>query len=135
MTTVGLQALSGLLWREREALERLLCRLEGPQEDLDDIGSVATARHRLSVLEVERSIACRNVAQNLGLPGEAPTLSELVEAAPVGWAAILIGHRRALQTLAERVERADVVVLHEPSTPAGDAPAPDIQRSLVDFLS
>lgn len=92
----------------------------------------------ISSLELHRAITSREVALELGLDGE-PRLQDLVERTSGEWVAVLAGHRRALQDLAEEVRvllrpvpahgAGNVVTL-----PVGPNAGRSLQRSLRDFL-
>lgn len=94
--------------------------------------------HSISSLEVHRAITAREVALELALDGE-PTLQDLVERTSGEWAAVLAGHRRALQELGDEVRgllrparsacAGNIVAL-----PVGADAARSLQRSLLDFL-
>lgn len=137
-----LRELSGLLWRERVALDRLADHLVAGDSDSDCDGLY----HSISALELHRAIAAREAAVELGVDGE-PTLQQLVRAAPLGWADVLMSHRRALVDLTNEVSH----LLRRPSVDLtdGDVPAGEtiselrhsgvrrsgVQRSLRDFLA
>jgi len=135
-----LRELSGLLWRERVALDRLADHLIAGDPDSDCEG----VYHAISALELHRAIAAREAAVELGVEGE-PTLQKLVKAAPLGWADVLMSHRRALVDLTNEVThlvRRPTVDLTDPELPAEEAgglrPAGvrrhGVQRSLREFL-
>ena len=132
-----LRELSGLLWRERVALDRLADHLVAGDPDDEADGLYQS----ISALELHRAIAAREAAVEMGVEGE-PTLERLVDAAPLGWADVLASHRRALSDLTNEVT-------HLVRRPAGDADvepahAPPlrptlrrsgVQRSLREFLA
>jgi flagellar biosynthesis/type III secretory pathway chaperone len=110
----ALNKLSRVLWQQRQALERLLFRVEVQQlllaagrtrwmtaaaadveHVLDDI------RHR----ELERAVAVVDVAGELGLSAHDASLQQLVEAAPEPWNHILTDHRSAFLALTAEVEQ------------------------------
>ena len=139
----ALRELSGLLWRERIALDRLADGLAGISKELgedhseiDEVGLYQS----ISALELHRAIAAREAAIELGVDGE-PTLLQLVQAAPLGWADVLASHRRALIDLTTEVThlvRKPEVDLTDGDDPNG-FPVPGvrrfgIQRSLREFL-
>lgn len=133
-----LRELSGLLWRERVALDRLADHLVAGDDDAD----CDTLYHSLSALELHRAIATREAAVELGVEGE-PTLERLVRAAPPGWADVFLSHRRALVDLTNEVThlaRRPVVDLTE-GLPEDGMPRragvrrQGVQRSLREFLS
>jgi hypothetical protein len=114
MTGAAMGELSRVLGRERELLELLVVRSgRGEAVAVDLHGSLGS-------FELHRAITAREVAAELGLPGDA-TLEQLADAAPPQWQAVLRSHLRALRALA-----------------AADGPgAPPAlqQRSLRDFLA
>lgn len=144
----SLRELSALLWRERIALDRLADGLAGVSAELGEhVTDVDTAGlyHSISALELHRAIAAREAAIDLGVGGE-PTLEQLVEAAPPGWADALASHRRALIDLTTEVGhlvRRPVVDIREgdgdgegePGFPIAAVRRFGVQRSLRDFLS
>ena len=93
-----LRELSGLLWRERIALDRLADHLVAGADDTECDGLFGS----ISALELHRAIAAREAAVELGIAGD-PTLEELTKAAPLGWADVLASHRRALVDLTNEV--------------------------------
>lgn len=139
----SLRELSGLLWRERVALDRLADHLVAGDPDTDCDGLY----HSISALELHRAIAAREAAVELGVEGE-PTLQQLVRAAPLGWADVLMSHRRALVDLTNEVthlvRRPHVDLTDgDPQDPGGDPSSElrptgvrrhGVQRSLREFL-
>ena len=130
-----LRELSGLLWRERVALDRLADALVGGKGEAEWDGLLRS----VSALELHRAISAREAAFELGMDGE-PTLAELVASAPLGWADVLASHRRALVDLTTEVGH----LLRRPAeveidlTGDGGTPMrrpPTVQRSLRDFLA
>lgn len=136
MPSTSLSELSGLLWREREVLDRLLVALH----DRPDDGDVETdgLLHSISSLEVHRAITAREAAIELGLHGE-PSLQDIIERSDDEWAAVLAGHRRALRTLSDDVRAslrrvpASAVEGNVVTLPLGGR-SRSLQRSLRDFL-
>ena len=140
-----LRELSGLLWRERIALDRLADHLVAGDPDVDCDG----VYHSISALELHRAIAAREAALELGVDGE-PTLQQLIALCPLGWADVMLSHRRALVDLTNEVThlaRRPTVDLTEPA-PESDSdrdPMIDlrprgvrrngVQRSLREFLA
>ena len=135
-----LQELSGLLWRERVTLDRLADHLVAGDSDMDCDGLY----HSLSALELHRAIASREAALELGLDGD-PTLQQLVDAAPLGWADVFLSHRRALIDLTNEVTHLARRPLVDLTERQGDDPLLDlrprgvrrqgVQRSVREFLS
>lgn len=133
-----LRDLSGLLWRERVALDRLADALIAGEDESEWDGLLRS----VSALELHRAIAAREAALELGMNGE-PTLAELAEGAPLGWADVLASHRRALLDLTTEVVHLlrrpsenvdiDIDLRGEASTTASRPPT--VQRSLRDFLA
>ena len=129
-----LRELSGLLWRERVALDRLADALVRGKEDEECDGLLRS----VSALELHRAISAREAAIELGMTGD-PTLAELAASAPLGWADVLASHRRALVDLTTEVGH----LLRRPAEVeidlrgGGDTvrKSPAVQRSLRDFLA
>lgn len=136
-----LRELSGLLWRERVALDRLADALVRNKDEVECEGLLRS----VSALELHRAIAAREAALELGLTGD-PTLAELARSAPLGWADVLASHRRALvdlttevgHLLRRRSEEEDGVEIDlragEGANPVTRQP-PAVQRSLREFLA
>lgn len=107
---VPLNALSEILWRERELLEQLLFRLEVEQLLLVTgrttrlpmaTRDVELVLDRIRAAELGRAVEVETAARALGLTGGS-SLKELGAAAPEPWAQILGEHRTAfLQLTAE----------------------------------
>lgn len=97
--SLSLSELSGLLWREREVLDRLVALLRA---EADDDVETDGLLHSISSLELHRAITAREAALELGLDGE-PSLQDIIERSDGEWAAVLAGHRRALQDLGDEV--------------------------------
>ncbi len=135
MPDSSLAELSGLLWRERDVLDRLVVALEAGVDDVERAGLL----HSISSLEVHRAITAREVAVELGLDGE-PSLSDLIERTTGEWAALLARHRQVLRSqCAQLVDLLRPAVVHQGANvvtlPVGNlAPARTLQRSLRDFL-
>ena len=137
MPSTSLAELSGLLWREREVLEQLLALLRDGGDGADD--ATDGILHSISSLELHRAITAREVAVELGVEGE-PSLQDLIERSDDEWAAVLAGHRRALQTLGDdarallRRVPASAVDGNVVTLPT-ERRARSLQRSLRDFLA
>lgn len=136
-----LRELSGLLWRERVALDRLADALVGGEGDRNEEECDGLLRS-VSALELHRAISAREAAIELGMTGD-PTLAELAASAPLGWADVLASHRRALLDLTTEVGH----LLRRPAEVEIDLRSngdthmsavsrpPTVQRSLREFLS
>ena len=128
MERSSLKELSGLLWRERDVLEAILTRLD--EENADNAGLFRS----ISSLELHRAITAREVGVEYGVDDE-PTLSELVDRAPVEWAAILRSHLEALRQLATALAgRLDAGATPDDGIGTTQTRRPAIQRSLREFL-
>ncbi|HUP87221.1 MAG TPA: hypothetical protein VM143_16320 [Acidimicrobiales bacterium] len=134
MPSSSLAELSGLLWREREVFDQLLelLRVGGEAEETDGL------LHSISGLELHRAITAREAAVELGLDGE-PSLQDLIECADGEWAAVLAGHRRALQALSSEVRallgRVPIHAIEGNIYALPPSGGRAVQRSLRDFLS
>jgi hypothetical protein len=132
--STSLAELSGLLWREREILDRLADLLRSGADDVETDGLL----HSISGLELHRAITAREVAVELGLEGE-PSLQDLIGCSDDEWASVLAGHRRALQLVSDDVRAllrrvpAGGVEGNVYTLPVGGGRT--LQRSLRDFLS
>jgi FlgN protein len=107
-----LDAVSALLWTERETLEFLLFKLVEEQLVLASGSArwmhradveVQAAVDRMRTSEVARAAEMEAVAGTLRLPLQA-TLAELASAAPEPWPLLLTDHRTALRALILEVE-------------------------------
>ncbi|GAA1494159.1 flagellar protein FlgN [Curtobacterium herbarum] len=104
--------LSAVLWRERELLELLTFKLEEEQLLLAAGRSrwishasreVEQVLDRLRTTGLERSAQSAAVAEEWGMPSDAP-LREVVAAAPSGpWGEILASHLAAMLELTTRI--------------------------------
>jgi len=110
----ALNELSRVLWQQRQDLDRLLFRVEVQQMLLiagrerwvlaaaADVEAVMeNIRHR----EIHRALVVANVAQELGLDRNDPSLQELAAIAPSPWDSILADHRHAFLTLTGEIEQ------------------------------
>jgi hypothetical protein len=111
------EALTDVLWREREVLEALLYKLTAQQMVLRSGESrwlaradaeVRAAIEGLQDFEVLRAAEVDLLVRHYGLPANA-SLRELAEAAPEPWPTVLFDHREALRTLTFEV---DAVAAH-----------------------
>ena len=107
-----LQALTSVLWRERQLLELLLFKLEEEQLLLTSgktrwLGhatrEVENVLEQIRDVELGRSVESDAVARSLGLePGR--SLHELAEAAPSPWDELLRAHRQAFLELTTQID-------------------------------
>jgi hypothetical protein len=113
---MGLAEVASVLWREREALELLLFKLEEEQLVLaagrtrwlaQATREVEIVLDRIRQTEVLRAAEVDAVAAQLGLPPN-PALSTLADAAGPPWSELLHEHRRTFLALT-----AEIVALAE----------------------
>ncbi|MGH9283539.1 MAG: flagellar export chaperone FlgN [Acidimicrobiales bacterium] len=106
-----LTELSEVLWREREALELVLFKLEEQRLLLDSglthwLGhanrEVEVVLDQLSEMELNRAVASAAAADELGIVDDAK-LSALAAAAPSPWPCVLERHIAALRRLADEI--------------------------------
>ncbi|MGI8793637.1 MAG: hypothetical protein ACR2H3_10750 [Acidimicrobiales bacterium] len=136
MEPTSLEMLSGLLWRERDALQRAMERID------TDLEETELSLRSLSSLELHRAILTREVAGEYGV-GSDPTLPDLLPHLPPQWAAVLAGHRAALVGLIDNIDGQLADVDFPIRVDANDAllgnralrTRSSVQRSLVDFLN
>jgi hypothetical protein len=112
--TKELSEFCGVLWREREVVERVLFKLLGQQLVLQAAqtrwlvaanSEIELAVNDLRVMEVMRCAEADRLAERLNLtPGA--TLADLAAAAPEPWGSILAEHRDALRDLASEIDQA-----------------------------
>jgi hypothetical protein len=102
---------SSILWRERQLLELLLFKLEEEQLLLAAGRSrwlahatreVETVLEEIKQAELARAMEVELLAAELRL-GPAPSLTQLVAAAPAPWGNILDEHRRAFLTASREI--------------------------------
>jgi hypothetical protein len=112
--TKELSEFCGVLWREREIVERVLFKLLGQQLVLQAGQTrwlvaanteIELAINDLRVVEVMRCAESDRLADHLGLTSGA-TLAQLADASPEPWGSILAEHRDALRDLANEIDRA-----------------------------
>jgi hypothetical protein len=112
--TKELSEFCGVLWREREVVERVLFKLLGQQLVLRSgqprwlvaaNTEIELAVNDLRVIEVLRCAESDTLGQALGL-GAGATLAQLADAAPEPWGSILTEHRDALRQLANEIDQA-----------------------------
>lgn len=108
-----MEALSLILWRERELLDTLLFKLELEQLVLSTGRTRWLSRATREVeailecireTEVLRASAAQEAAQALGLD-DAQSLSQLADAAPAPWDTILIEHRDAFARATAEIQQ------------------------------
>jgi len=108
---LSLDEVSQTLWRERELLDLLLCKLEVEQLVLAAgrtrwlpavTREVEYVLAEVKQVELVRAVLVAGVAAQLGLEPEA-TLRELAEAAPTPWDSILEQHRIAFLATADEL--------------------------------
>lgn len=108
---MGLADVASTLWREREALELLLFKLEEEQLVLASGRSrwlahatreVEMVLERIRETEVLRAVQVEEVATELGLPPNA-SLAALADAAGTPWSELFREHRVAFLTLTAEV--------------------------------
>jgi hypothetical protein len=108
---MALADVASILWREREALELLLFKLEEEQLVLA-AGRTRWLEHatreveivldRIRQTEVLRAVQVDAVADQLGLPPN-PSLLALADAAPAPWNQLLREHRTAFLALTAEI--------------------------------
>lgn len=109
---MSLQALTSVLWRERQLLELLLFKLEEEQLLLTTgktrwlshaTREVENVLEQIREVEIGRSVESDTVASLLGLePGR--SLHELAEKAPEPWDELLRAHRQAFLELTSQID-------------------------------
>lgn len=109
-----LQAVSDLLWRERDLLDTVAYKLEMERIVLErglhrwlpraarELGAVLD---RLRSIELGRALRVDELAEALGL-GPSPTLRQLAAAAPEPWGQILADHHEAFRLATEEIRAA-----------------------------
>ena len=111
--TKELSEFCGVLWREREVVERVLFKVLGQQLVLKAGQTrwlvaanteIELAVNDLRVIEVLRCAEADRLAEQLDI-GHGATLAELAAAAPEPWGSILAEHRDALRDLATEIDR------------------------------
>jgi hypothetical protein len=112
--TKELSEFCGVLWREREVVERVLFKVLGQQLVLKSgqlrwlvaaNNEIELAVNDLRVIEVMRCAEADRLADHLGTTNGA-TLAELAEIAPEPWGSILAEHRDALRDLTAEIDTA-----------------------------
>jgi hypothetical protein len=109
---VDLADISTILWRERQMLEQLLFKMTVEHLVLasGDTRWLVKATEEVELVlesigraELLRAMAVREAGAKLGL-GPAPTLRELIPAAPSPWDSVLQEHRNAFLELTAEIE-------------------------------
>jgi hypothetical protein len=112
--TKELSEFCGVLWREREVVERVLFKVLGQQLVLKSgqlrwlvaaNNEIELAVNDLRVIEVMRCAEADRLADHLGTTNGA-TLAQLAAIAPEPWGSILAEHRDALRDLAAEIDTA-----------------------------
>jgi hypothetical protein len=112
-TDLALQELSGLLWRERQLLDRLEYTLVIEQLVLESgqvrwlaraSEEVANVLDAIRIAELSRAVVFVGLAAELGM-AELPPLRTLMEKLPPPWSDIFVAHRRALTAVIAEVHR------------------------------
>lgn|SRR5579875_1111820 len=107
-----LAELSELLWRERQALDVLLFKLEQERLVLDAgrLEWLARAGHEVELAAEElrlaglaRAVGAEAVVEELRLAPTA-TLAEIAAAAPTPWGEMFAAHREAMLRLSARID-------------------------------
>jgi len=108
---MGLNELSGVLWRERQLLELLLFKLEEEQLILTSgrtqwLGhatrEVESVLDQIRTAELGRSMEADEAARQVGVP-EGSSLRVLADAAPVPWDDLLREHYTAFVSLTDQI--------------------------------
>ena len=108
---MGLNELSGVLWRERQLLELLLFKLEEEQLILTSgrtqwLGhatrEVESVLDQIRGAELGRSIEADDAALEVGVP-TGSSLRVLADAAPVPWDDLLMEHYAAFVSLTDQI--------------------------------
>ena len=107
-----LTELSEVLWREREALELVLFKLEEQRLLLQEQGMTRWLGHanreidvvldQLGEMELTRAVACAAAADELAVEDDM-RLAALAGAAPAPWPCVLERHIAALRRLADEI--------------------------------
>ena len=143
---MSLTELVNTLWRQREALELLLFKLEeerlvlasGRQRWLGHAThEVELVLDQIRQTEVLRALESDDAAAVLGLPSN-PSLAALAAAAPEPWRGMLREHRAALLLLTAEIGALSAAhrehPTHAPYPPAVAATVQRVQPSLADYL-
>ncbi len=110
---MGLNELSGVLWRERQLLELLLFKLEEEQLILTSgrtqwLGhatrEVESVLDQIRTAELGRSIEADEAAREVGLP-EGSGLRAIAQAAPNPWNTLLGEHHAAFVDLTDQINQ------------------------------
>jgi len=110
---MGLNELSGVLWRERQLLELLLFKLEEEQLILTSgrtqwLGhatrEVESVLDQIRTAELGRSLEADDAARQVGLP-PGSGLRAMAQAAPSPWNDLLADHHQAFVTLTDQINQ------------------------------
>lgn len=108
---MGLNALSGVLWRERQLLELLLFKLEEEQLILTSgrtqwLGhatrEVESVLEQIRTAELGRSVEADAAAREVGVP-EGSSLIVLAQKAPPPWDDLFADHHAAFVSLTDQI--------------------------------
>lgn len=108
---MGLNELSGVLWRERQLLELLLFKLEEEQLILTSgrtqwLGhatrEVESVLDQIRSAELGRSIEAEEAAREVGLP-DGSSLRALAQRSPAPWDELLMDHHAAFVSLTDQI--------------------------------
>jgi hypothetical protein len=111
-SSMALNDVSNILWRERQLLELLVFKLEEEQLVLaagrtrwlaHATREVETVLEEIKRVELDRAVEVQGVAAELGLSSP-PTLRELAEITETPWDKIFEEHRRALLEMAQEID-------------------------------
>ncbi|MCL3860847.1 flagellar protein FlgN [Actinotalea sp. K2] len=108
---MGLNELSGVLWRERQLLELLLFKLEEEQLLLTSgrtqwLGhatrEVESVLDQIRTAELGRAMEADDAAREVGVP-EGSSLMVLAQEAPAPWDDLLLAHHEAFVSLTDQI--------------------------------
>jgi hypothetical protein len=137
---MGLEAVSRILWKERELLELLLFKLEEEQLVLASgrtrwlahaTREVEAVLEEIRRMELLRSVEVDSVAGELGLPPGA-SLGAMADRAPAPWDELLRSHRQTFLSLTGEIHA--VAESNRELLSAGQRAARDTLLSLGDGL-
>ncbi|HEY0487247.1 MAG TPA: flagellar export chaperone FlgN [Mycobacteriales bacterium] len=137
---MGLEAVSRILWKERELLELLLFKLEEEQLVLASgrtrwlahaTREVETVLEEIRRMELLRSVEVDAAAADLGLRAGS-SLNDLADAAPAPWDELLRSHRQTFLSLTGEIH--GVAESNRQLLTAGQRAARDTLLSLSDGI-